>query len=105
MSDQQVNRLHWSFWVIGTVTLIWNLMGVINFFMQMNPDVLAAYRESERALIESRPSWATIAFALAVFGSVIGCVLLLLRNSVVLYYRRHLSSHRPVKISGSGFVC
>ncbi len=68
MNDKTVGCVHWSFWLIGAVALIWNVVGVINFFMQMNPDVLAAYRESERAIVEGRPAWATGAFAIAVFG-------------------------------------
>ena len=60
-------------------------MGAINFVAQMNPDMLAAYRESERAIIEGRPAWATIAFAIAVFGGALGCVLLLLRKSAAFY--------------------
>jgi type III secretory pathway component EscS len=53
--------------------------------MQMNPDMLAAYRESERAIIEGRPLWATGAFSLAVFGGALGCLLLLLRKSFAVY--------------------
>ena len=60
-------------------------MGVINFFVQMNPDVLAAYRESERAIVEGRPLWATMGFAMAVFGGALGCLLLLLRKSAAYY--------------------
>ncbi len=71
--------------MIGAVALIWNVMGVINFFAQMNPDMLAAYRESERAIIEGRPAWATGAFAIAVFGGALGCLLLLLRKSAACY--------------------
>ncbi len=85
MNDKTVGGVHWSFWLIGAVALIWNVVGVINFFMQMNPDVLAAYRESERAIIEGRPAWATGAFSIAVFGGAFGCVLLLLRKSAAYY--------------------
>ncbi len=85
MNDKTVGGIHWSFWAIGAVALIWNVVGVINFFMQMNPDVLAAYRESERAIIEGRPAWATGAFAIAVFGGALGCILLLLRKSAAYY--------------------
>ncbi len=85
MNDKTVGGVHWSFWLIGAVALIWNVVGVINFFAQMNPDVLAAYRESERAIIEGRPAWATGAFAIAVFGGAFGCVLLLLRKSAAYY--------------------
>jgi len=85
MNDKTVGSVHWSFWVIGAIALIWNVMGVINFFVQMNPDVLAAYRESERAIVEGRPLWATIGFAIAVFGGALGCLLLLLRKSAAYY--------------------
>ena len=85
MNDKTVGSVHWSFWVIGAIALIWNVMGVINFFVQMNPDVLATYRESERAIVEGRPLWATIGFAIAVFGGALGCLLLLLRKSAAYY--------------------
>ncbi len=85
MNDETVGGVHWSFWLIGAVALIWNGMGVINFFVQMNPDMLAAFRESERAIIEGRPAWATGAFAIAVFGGALGCLLLLLRKSAACY--------------------
>ena len=84
MNDKTV-RVHWSFWAIGAIALIWNVMGAINFVAQMNPDMLAEYRESERAIIEGRPAWATITFAIAVFGGALGCVLLLLRKSAAFY--------------------
>ncbi len=85
MNDATDRRVHWSFWLIGVIALVWNVGGVINFFAQMNPDMLDAYRESERAIIEGRPLWATAAFAIAVFGGALGCLLLLLRKSVATY--------------------
>ena len=85
MNDKTVGGIHWSFWVIGAVVLIWNVMGVINFFMQMNADALAAMSEAQRAIIEGRPAWATGAFAIAVFGGALGCLLLLLRRSAAYY--------------------
>ncbi len=85
MKDKTVGGVHWSFWAIGAVALIWNVLSGINFFAQMNPDVLDAYRESERALVEGRPAWVTGAFAIAVFGGAIGSLLLLLRRSAAFY--------------------
>jgi hypothetical protein len=85
MTDRYENGVHWSFWAISIFMLIWNVMGSINFFAQRNPEVLAGYRESERAIVEGRPGWATAAFAIAVFGGALGCLLLLLRNSNAFY--------------------
>jgi len=85
MNDETVSRVHWSFWIIGVVALIWNVMGAANYVWQMNPDALAAYPETHRAIIEGRPAWATGAFAIAVFGGAVGCLLLLLRKSAAFY--------------------
>jgi hypothetical protein len=85
MKNKNVNAVHWSFWVIATFMLIWNVMGCINFFVQMNPDMVASYRETEQAIISGRPAWATVAFAVAVFGGALGCLLLLLRKAAAYY--------------------
>lgn len=78
-------KIHWSFWLICIVALIWNVMGSINFIMQMKPDMLANYPEAAQSLIASRPLWATVAFAVAVFGGTLGDVLLLLKKSVAYH--------------------
>lgn len=85
MNEKTAGGVHWSFWAIGAFALIWNVMGAMNFVMQMNPEMLGAYRESERAIIEGRPVWATGGFAIAVFGGALGGLLLLLRRSVATY--------------------
>ncbi len=71
--------------MIGAVALIWNVLGIINFVVRMNPNVINAYRESERAIIEGRPAWATGGFAVAVFGGALGSLLLLLKKSAEYY--------------------
>jgi len=85
MNDKTVGGVHWSFWIISVVALIFNFMGVINYFVQMNADSLASFPESYRPIIEGRPAWATAAFAIAVFGGSLGCLLLLLRKSAAFY--------------------
>lgn len=85
MNDKTVGGVHWSFWAIGVGTLIWNVLGGINFLAQMNTDMVASMPETHRAIIESRPGWATGGFALGVFGGALGCLLLLLRKSAAYY--------------------
>ena len=65
--------------------LVWNVMGCINFIAQMNPDMVASYRETEQAIISGRPIWATVAFGVGVFGGALGCGLLLFKRSVSVY--------------------
>ena len=85
MNDNSVSTVHWSFWAITIFMLIWNVMGCINFFIQMNPEMVASYRENEQAIIAGRPLWATIAFAIAVFGGALGCILLMLKKYAAFY--------------------
>jgi hypothetical protein len=82
MNDETDAGVHWSFWVIGVFAFLWNFLGSMNFFMQMNTDVVAAFPETHRAIIEGRPVWATAAFGLGVIGGAVGALLLLLRKSV-----------------------
>lgn len=60
-------------------------MGVMNFFAQLFASDLSFMPEWWRAVIESRPLWATLAMALAVFGGVLGAILLLLRKPAAIY--------------------
>lgn len=86
MSEHANRRIHWSFWLIAAIALVWNLLGSINFFAQMDPEILESYRASERAIVEGRPGWATAGFALAVFGGTLGSLVLLLRKAVAQYF-------------------
>lgn len=84
MSEPHI-KPHWSFWVICIVALVWNVMGSINFVMQTNPEMVSNFPEEAQSLIASRPLWATITFAIAVFGGVLAEILLLLKKSVAYY--------------------
>lgn len=84
MSNTTVKSVHWSFWAICIVMFIWNALGAMNFIVQLNPEMIESYRETERAIIVDRPIWATAGFFLAVFGGTVGCLLLLLKKSIAL---------------------
>ncbi len=73
-----------NYWPIVILGLVWNLMGCLNFIGQSDPDVVAAMPEAYQAVIADRPAWATAAFAIAVFGGAVGCILLLLRRAVAV---------------------
>jgi len=85
MKNINKSNVHWSFWFISAFMLLWNVMGCINFLVQMNPEMISSYRENEQAIIQGRPVWATVAFAIAVFGGALGCLLLMLKKSVAFY--------------------
>ena len=85
MNDKALVGVHWSFWAIGAIALLFSAGGVMNFFSQMNAESVAQMPEGFRAIIEGRPVWATGAFAIAVFGGALGSVLLLLKKSAAFY--------------------
>lgn len=85
MASKSADTVHWSFWLIGAVALIWNVMGCVNLFMQMSPEMLATMPESHRQIAESRPVWAIVGFAVSVVGGVLGALLLLLRQPAAFY--------------------
>jgi hypothetical protein len=83
MAEQVKSAVPRSFWIIAGLSLVWNLLGVAAYVAQvtLTEDALMAMPEPERMLYENIPAWATGAFALAVNGGALGCLLLLLRKA------------------------
>lgn len=71
-----------GYWAIAVIALLWNLLGVVMFVVQANmtPEMLATLPTEQRQLIEATPAWVDIAYAVAVFGGVLGAIGLLLRK-------------------------
>jgi len=84
MSEAMKNMAPAWFMVVAGVLLVWNLFGVMAYIMNvtMSPEALAALPEAQRQLYETTPAWATAAFAIAVNGGALGCVLLLLKRNL-----------------------
>lgn len=77
-------RLPRSFWPLAIGSLLWNLIGVMNFLytVTLNPETLAVMPESERTLYTDIPFLVNASFALAVFFGTLGSVLLLTRRAI-----------------------
>ncbi len=83
MNQEKIKVPGW-FWAVAVLALIWNLMGVMAYLGQAmaTPEMMESWPEDTRQMIENRPAWATAAFAIAVWGSTIACILLLLRRAL-----------------------
>ena len=70
------------FWIVSALALIWNAMGVSQYLEQAykTESFIASCTPEQLEIYANLPSWYTAAFALAVFGGAIGCLLLLLRK-------------------------
>ncbi len=77
-----------GFWIISIIALIWNSMGVMAYLGQafMTDEAKALLPEVEREMHETRPPWATAAFAFAVFGGLLASILLLLRKKLSNFF-------------------
>ena len=84
MSETKIYKAPGWFMVVAGVLFIWNLLGVMAYIMQvtMGPEALAALPDAQRQLYENTPKWATAAFAVAVNGGALGCLLLLLKRNL-----------------------
>ena len=72
----------WHLWLIGIIGTLWSLMGVVSFMLtQMKVEaVMSQFPPQQRAYFESFPLWVVALWAISLFGSLMGCLLLLLRN-------------------------
>jgi len=72
------------FWIVSGFALLWNLMGVMAYLSQvtMSEETFHELSQNEQDLITSVPTWATGAFALAVWGSLLACFTLLAKKKI-----------------------
>ncbi|MCP4300385.1 MAG: hypothetical protein GY783_07360 [Gammaproteobacteria bacterium] len=87
MSEALNSKPPMSFWVIAAILLMWNLIGLMFYYMQvtMTPEVMAEnFNEAQQAWMNNEPVWATAAYATAVTAGVIGAGLMLLRKALAL---------------------
>jgi len=82
MSEVSINKPPTWFWIVSGVALVWNLLGVGAYLMQvMDPEAaMSAMTEAEKAATLALPGWYMGVFAAAVFAGAIGCLGLLLRK-------------------------
>ena len=82
MSDIVGRRPPAWFWVVAVLGLLWEAFGVATYLMHVGvlPNDTSRMSAAEIALAGSMPSWATAAYAVAVFAGLIGAVGLLLRK-------------------------
>ena len=103
-------------WVVGVLSLLWNGFGAydytmshvggVEYFESMGMDAAAF------AWFEAMPGWAVAAWAVGVWGSVIGSVKLLLRSrwaakaflvsivGAVISFAYQFSSDKPASLEG-----
>lgn len=76
------------FWAGAALGLAWNIFGLVQFvgsLTQTETSLIASGLTAEQAAVMTGyPVWMTIVFATGVVGGTIGCILLLMRNSLAV---------------------
>ena len=73
-----------NFFVISSLALVWNLIGVFAYLAQtfMGEKTKLALSKDEFNYLSNMPAWVTAAFATAVFAGVFGSIGLLLKKKI-----------------------
>ena len=73
-------------WVVGIIALLWNGIGAFDYLMTQtkNAAYTSAFPPEQLEFFYGLPAWVVAAWAFAVWGGVLGSVLLLLRRRLAV---------------------
>jgi hypothetical protein len=86
--NQQTKKAPWHFWLISIVGLLWSSMGAVDYVMTQtkNEAYMSAFTADQLAFFYSLPLWSVTAWAIGVWSAVGGCIFLLLRMRLAVWY-------------------
>jgi hypothetical protein len=72
--------------IIAIVTLLWNLVGAYDYVMTVskNEAYLAQFTSEQLEYFTSFPMWVGFTWPIAIWGGVVGCILLLLKKHLAV---------------------
>ena len=78
----EATKAPWHLWAVVVLGVIWNGFGGYDYTMSQsrNAEYLAQFPPEMIELLDSFPLWADVMWALGVWGSVVGTILLALRS-------------------------
>jgi hypothetical protein len=90
MADSQATRTTRAprhLWVIGILALLWSAMGAMDFVMTQtkNEMYMSGFTPEQLTFFYGFPAWVVAAWAIGVWGGVIGALLLLFRRRLAVW--------------------
>jgi hypothetical protein len=75
-----------SFTVVNVILLLWMLMGIAAFAMDLmsTPESIAAMSAEQQQLMNSRPTWLFYVYGLATGTGLLGAIALLMRKAIAV---------------------
>lgn len=86
MSETQVTATPRHLWIVGVVALIWSLIGAMDYLMTQteNEAYMSQFTPEQIEFFYSFPAWLVAFWAIAIWGSVLGSALLLMRRKLAV---------------------
>lgn len=83
-SPKNNQKAPWHLWLVGILGFLWNSMGALDYVMTQtkNEAYMSSFTPEQLAFFYGFPSWVVFAWAIAVWGALIGTIFLLLRNGL-----------------------
>jgi len=79
-------RTPWHLWVVGVVAVLWNGFGCFDFTMTYTQGdawlTSMGMTEAQMAYFDAMPAWTHVAWAVGVWGGLLGGLMLLLRRGL-----------------------
>jgi len=85
--ETQTVRTPWHLWAVGIIAILWSAMGAVDYIMTQtqNEAYLSKFTPEQLAYFTSFPVWVVAAWAIAVWGGVLGALLLLLKRKLAVW--------------------
>ena len=79
-------RVPLHLWIIGVVALLWNAVGAYDYLMTQtrNEAYMSQFTPEQLDYFYGFPAWVVATWAIAVWGGVLGSILLLLRRRLAV---------------------
>ena len=87
MSEAQVTATPRHLWIVGIVALLWNVVGALDYVMTetKNETYMSQYTSEQLEYFYAFPAWLVAFWAIAVWGGVLGSILLLMRKKLAAH--------------------
>ena len=81
-------RAPWHLWVVGIAALLWNAVGAVDYVMTQtrNAQYMSAFTPEQLAFFYGLPAWTVAAWAIGIWGAVLGSLLLLFRKAIAVWF-------------------
>ena len=86
MPEAQATATPRHLWIVGIVALLWNLLGGMDYIMTetRNEAYMSQFTPEQLEFFYNFPVWLVAFWAIAVWGGVLGAVLLLMRKKLAV---------------------